>query len=82
MTEKNPETPSEVAFWNFQSKIWLKNLIVSTEAIANDLLTNWAHDLNTLIFWRGNSNYVYTFEFKAERFFCESLMKVKIPLVK
>ncbi|KAB3539025.1 phosphotransferase [Alkaliphilus pronyensis] len=39
----------------------LENLICNTEDIAYEILQSWQHDIDSLRFWRGSSNYVYFF---------------------
>lgn len=46
----------------------IKNLVLDTDQVANEILKNWEHDECSLSFWRGSANYVYFFTYRNEKY--------------
>jgi len=47
----------------------LKKMVLDTNRTAEEILNNWHHDENTVIFWRASTNFVYRFEYNNKMYF-------------
>ncbi|WP_454055090.1 phosphotransferase enzyme family protein [Clostridium sp. Marseille-Q7071] len=47
----------------------LKKMVLDTDRTAEEILNNWHHDENTVIFWRASTNFVYRFKYNNKMYF-------------